>query len=57
MTGDQPNGTINTRKDKNLRCEGYENGSIVISYSFKGTEINGKHVPGTSRTAYLPDNK
>ncbi|EAS07476.1 BAL-associated protein (macronuclear) [Tetrahymena thermophila SB210] len=55
MTGDQPDGdmTIEVTKSK---CEGYKCNTIVINYNMHGGNINGKYVPSTWRTAYLPDN-
>ena len=55
MTGDQPDGTMKHYVDKNTRCSGYPAGTIIITYNMKSGTRNGKHHPGTSRTAYLPD--
>ncbi|KRX01538.1 hypothetical protein PPERSA_01441 [Pseudocohnilembus persalinus] len=58
MYGDQPDGTMKSRVDKNFRCAGYENcGTIIINYHFPSGIRNGKHYSGTGRTAYLPDNE
>lgn len=56
MTGDQPDGEMKHHIDKNLKCSGYHPGTIVINYHMKAGVRNGKHYPGTSRTAYLPNN-
>ncbi|XP_063081153.1 E3 ubiquitin-protein ligase DTX3L isoform X1 [Cavia porcellus] len=63
QTGNQPKGTMTwTRRTQSL--PGYSSdGTIVIHYSMEGgiqTEEHpnpGKRYSGTSRTAYLPDNK
>ena len=57
MTGDMPKGKMTVNVDKNLQCNGYPPGTIIISYSFGSCERNGVKVPGTSRTGYLPDNE
>lgn len=43
--------------DKHLRCQTYNCETIVINYHMKAGTRNGKHYPGTSRTAYLPNNE
>jgi deltex-like protein len=55
MTGDQPSGTMKNYTDKNLTCQGYHNGTIIINYNFPSGSKNGKAFHGTSRTAYLPN--
>lgn len=55
MVGDMPEGKMVVNKDKKTKCDGYPAGTIIISYSFNGCHRNGVNVPGTSRTAYLPD--
>lgn len=57
MTGDQPDGTISINVDKNMKCAGYNCGTIIINYNFKGGVREGRPFPGTSRTGYLPDNE
>jgi len=58
LEGDMPNGTMNVYTDTRTRCAGYENcGTITISYHIPSGKKNGIHYHGTSRTAYLPDNK
>lgn len=56
--GDMPRGTMDVNKQRGMSCAGYENcGTIIISYNIpSGTR---QRVPyyGTSRVAYLPDNK
>ena len=62
MTGNQPDGTMTSTRQRSS-LPGYEGvGSIVIHYSFN-SGIQGSDHPnpgqrysGTSRTAYLPDN-
>ena len=55
MTGDQPDGTMTVNLDKNMVCQGYHRGTIIISYHFPSGKRNGKAYTGTSRTAYLPN--
>jgi deltex-like protein len=55
MTGDQPNGTMHHNIDKNLTCQGYPKGTIIINYNFPSGTRSGKAFHGTSRTAYLPN--
>lgn len=55
MTGDQPEGKMTHNVDKNLKCNGYQSGTIVINYNMGGGKRNGKNFAGTSRIAYLPD--
>ena len=55
MTGDMPDGNISVNVDKKLTCSGYPPGTIIINYSFSGCVRNGKNIPGTSRTGYLPN--
>jgi deltex-like protein len=57
MTGDQPDGTMDVSYQKIAEIPGHGKGAIVINYHMKGGSRNGKHFSGTSRTAYLPDNK
>nr|XP_026691658.1 uncharacterized protein LOC778744 [Ciona intestinalis] len=64
VKGNQPNGTMRDRIDHNTHLPGYERyGAIVIDYNFP-SGIQGREHPnpgvrytGTSRTAYLPDNR
>ena len=56
MIGEQPEGKMTWAIDKNLKCNGYSSGTIVISYRFNNGQRNGKAYTGTTRTAYLPDN-
>ncbi len=54
MIGDQPQGTMKVTIEKKHKCDGYkQNNTYIIEYSFP----NGKNYEGTSRTAYLPDNR
>ena len=55
MIGDQPDGKMTCNVDKNLKCHGFDSGTIVINYSMSGGKRNGKNFLGTTRTAYLPD--
>ena len=55
MTGDQPDGKMSHHVDKNIRCQSYPAGTIVIQYQMHAGTRNGKPYPGTARTAYLPD--
>ena len=55
MIGDQPEGTMKSKVDKNMKCPGYPPGTIIISYNMFAGQRNGKNFPGTSRTGYLPD--
>ena len=57
MVGDQPDGTMTHRVEKNTQCSGYTCGTIVINYSFpSGIQKNGVRYSGTRRVAYLPNN-
>jgi deltex-like protein len=54
LTGDQPKGRMNVELNEGFSCDGYEDvGTIAINYNFP----NGRGYSGTSRTAYLPNNK
>lgn len=54
LIGEQPFGYMRAYISNKTHCSGYEkNGTIIISYDFP----SGKHYSGTSRTAYLPNNK
>lgn len=55
MIGDQPEGKMAFIMDKNLTCQGYPKGTIIITYSFGNGLRNGKKYTGTTRVAYLPD--
>lgn len=55
MTGDQPDGKMWVDVDKNMACQGYPRGTIVINYNFPSGKRNGRSYTGTSRTAYLPN--
>jgi deltex len=54
LTGNQPKGSMKVEIDDSFSCDGYEKvGTIIISYHFP----NGRSYSGTSRVAYLPNNK
>ena len=54
LIGDQPYGFMSAYISDYTHCEGYEDiGTIIIDYHFP----SGKNYSGTSRTAYLPNNK
>lgn len=56
--GTQPHGTMQVNVDPNTRCTGFSCGTIIINYHFpSGRKEDGTNYSGTSRTAYLPDNK
>jgi hypothetical protein len=55
MLGDMPEGKMTVSVDSKMECKGYPMGTIIISYSFNGCFRNGIRIPGTSRTAYLPN--
>ena len=55
MMGDQPDGTMKHKVDKNMKCPGFPPGTIIINYNMHAGIRNGKNFPGTSRTGYLPD--
>eukprot|EP00826_Nyctotherus_ovalis_P051624 TRINITY_DN6458_c0_g2_i9.p1 TRINITY_DN6458_c0_g2~~TRINITY_DN6458_c0_g2_i9.p1 ORF type:complete len:275 (+),score=81.08 TRINITY_DN6458_c0_g2_i9:92-916(+) len=56
--GDMPKGTMNVQTSKSMHCSGYSNcGTIIINYSIPGSMRKNVRYYGTSRTAYLPDNK
>lgn len=55
MTGDQPKGTMTTTIDKNLVCDGYPAGTIIINYRFPDGTRDDVEYSGTRRTAYLPN--
>jgi deltex-like protein len=58
MIGDQPAGSMTWSIQQEFHCDGYEDvGTIVIHYSMNSGKRGNIHYPGTSRTAYLPDNK
>ena len=54
LIGDQPRGSMMAYISEYCHCSGYENDNvIIIEYHFP----SGKNYSGTSRTAYLPNNK
>ena len=55
MVGDMPEGKMRVTVDNKMVCDGHPPGTIIISYQFGGCHRNGVNVPGTSRTAYLPN--
>lgn len=57
MKGDQPEGTMDVNFDKHTDIPGHGKGAITIHYRMKSGLRNGISYHGTSRTAYLPDNK
>lgn len=56
MMGDQPDGKMTHRIDKNLTLPGYGSGAIIINYNMYAGVRNGKNYPGTTRVGYLPNN-
>lgn len=54
--GDQPDGKMTHRIDKNLTLPGYGSGAIIINYNMYAGVRNGKNYPGTTRVGYLPNN-
>ncbi len=57
MMGDQPDGSMNVQVNPSTKIPGHGNGAIIITYNMRGGHRNGVAYTGTSRTAYLPDNK
>ncbi len=57
MIGDQPEGTMQINVNQYLNIPGHGNGVITINYHLQSGMRNGVHFHGTSRVAYLPDNK
>ena len=57
MMGDQPDGDMKVSIDPYMSLPGYGKGAITINYYLKGGIRNGVNFAGTSRVAYLPDNK
>ena len=55
--GDQPDGDMKISVDPYSSLPGHDKGVITINYYFKGGVRNGVNFSGTSRNAYLPDNK
>lgn len=54
LIGEQPNGFMSAYISQHSHCSGFEKvGSIIINYHFP----SGRNYSGTSRTAYLPNNK
>ena len=57
MIGDQPPGNMNVYVNKAMNCDGYPDcGTIVIQYHMHSGKRGDINFPGTSRSAYLPDN-
>ncbi len=54
--GDMPDGIMKWRTS-NIQLEGFNKKSFEIYYHFDHGKINNVNYSGTSRTAYLPDNK
>ena len=49
---------MRTTVNNSIQCSGYNCGTIIIEYQFPSGRLpNGKHYHGTSRVAYLPNNK
>lgn len=57
MIGDQPDGDMNVTFNPSIDVPGHGKGAIIINYIMKGGVRKGIHFSGTSRTAYLPNNK
>lgn len=57
MIGDQPEGEMRESVDPSMNVPGYGKGAITINYIMKSGHKNGKYYSGTSRTAYLPNDK
>lgn len=57
MVGDQPDGQMKVTFDSSATVPGYGKGVITIKYFMMSGFRNGVIYPGTSRTAYLPDDK
>jgi hypothetical protein len=58
MIGDQPAGSMNWTIHKDMHCDGHPDvGTIEINYYMNSGKRGAISFPGTSRTAYLPDNK
>ena len=55
LTGTMPSGTMTTVLDPSLQCQGYPQGSWVITYDFRDGVQDGLHYAGNSRHAVLPD--
>ena len=53
LTGNQPPGTMTASVMKGTFCSGYSCDTICVNYNFPG----GSGFSGTSRTAYLPNDK
>lgn len=57
MIGDQPDGEMNVSFNSSMNLSGHGKGVITINYYMKGGVRNGVPFAGTSRVAYLPDDK
>jgi hypothetical protein len=58
LEGSMPPGTMKVYISKSQKCAGFKENTIVISYYIPSGKLpNGQYFSGTSRTAYLPNNK
>ena len=58
LEGSMPPGTMKVYISKSQKCAGFKENTIVISYHIPSGKLpNGQYFSGTSRTAYLPNNK
>ncbi len=58
LMGTMPPGTMKARISSSQKCAGfYQYNTIIIDYYIPSGMQNNKHFGGTSRTAYLPNNK
>ena len=58
LEGSMPPGTMNVHISKSHKCSGFKVNTIVIDYNIPSGKLpNGHYFSGTSRRAYLPNNK
>ena len=58
LEGSMPPGSMKAYISKSQKCSGYHDYTIVIDYNIPSGKLpNGQYFTGTSRRAYLPNNK
>jgi len=57
MTGDQPDGIMQVTHNDAMLLPGFEKGAILVHYRMNNGVRNAVPFAGTTRTAYLPNNK
>ena len=57
ILGNMPPGKMSANIDNKLKCDGFNENTIVINYNFNSGSINGEKYKGTSRMNYIPNTR